>query len=413
MFNGYWGLGCLFSMQLFKTETTKSTPHSDQIFAVAMGDTLRLMAGIFVYRSFKRYQVSTTGHPGNNHMQTIEILGVPASPYTRKMLALLRYRRIPYRVLWGSHIAPPAGYPEPKVKLLPTVYLQTDVGHEVMVDSTPIIDRLETLQSERSVRPHDEVLHFLDLLIEDFADEWLTKAMFHYRWHFALDAKNAGPLIAFGQNLQFDNSDAFIMSESFSKRQISRLPLVGSNAVTAPVIEASFQRLIGILDRIIERHGFVLGSRPAAADFAIFGQLTQLGIMDPTSAQLLVHTSPRLRAWIDRTEDLSGHVDALWLEPTTIVAHLGELLSEIGRVYVPFLKANTQAFAKGQDNFKATIDGHDWTQPVFPYQVKCLESLQAARNAMSSGSRASLDKLLAGTGCEAMFSKAVDLDISG
>ena len=82
-------------------------------------------------------------------MQTVEILGVPASPYTRKMLALLRYRRIPYRVLWGSHIAPPAGYPVPKVKLLPTVYLQTDAGREALVDSTPIIDRLEALQSER------------------------------------------------------------------------------------------------------------------------------------------------------------------------------------------------------------------------------------------------------------------------
>jgi hypothetical protein len=178
--------------------------------------------------------------------------------------------------------------------------------------------------------------------------------------------------------------------------------------VTAPVIEASFQRLIGILDRIIERHGFVLGPRPASADFAIFGQLTQLGIMDPTSTQLLVNTSPRLRAWLDRTEDLSGHVDALWLEPATIVAHLGELLSEIGRVYIPFLKANAQAFAKGQDDFETTIDGHAWMQPVFPYQVKCLETLQAARHAMSSHARASLDKLLAGTGCDAIFSKASD-----
>jgi glutathione S-transferase len=339
-------------------------------------------------------------------MQTVEILGVPASPYTRKILALLRYRRIPYRVLWGSHIAPPAGYPAPKVKLLPTVYLQTDAGREAMVDSTPIIDRLETLQAERSVRPTDAVLHFLDLLIEDFADEWLTKAMFHYRWHFAPDAKNAGPLIAFGQNPQFDSLSAMAMSESFSKRQISRLPLVGSNAVTAPVIEASFQRLIGILDSVIERHGFLFGARPAAADFAIFGQLTQLGIIDPTSAQLLVNASPRLRAWLDRTEDLSGHTDSPWQEPMTIAAHLEELLKEIGRTYIPFLKANTQAFAKGQVDFETTIDGHLWTQPVFPYQVKCHEALQAARQAMASEARASLDKILASTGCDALFWKA-------
>lgn len=336
-------------------------------------------------------------------MEAIEILGVPASPYTRKMLALLRYRRIPYRVLWGSHIEPPAGYPAPKVKLLPTVYLHTELGQEAIVDSTPIIDLLERLYPERSVRPQDEVLHLLDLLIEDFADEWLTKAMFHYRWSFEQDAKHAGPYIAYGQNLQFECAEANGLSEAFSKRQISRLPLVGSNEVTAPIIEASFTRLIGILDRIIERHGFVLGPHPSAADFAMYGQLTQLGIIDPTSAQVLVTHSPRLRAWLDRVEDLSGHTSSQWIGYKSITEHLGELLSEIGRVYAPFLIANAQAFAEEKTHFETEIDERPWVQPVFPYQVKCLEVLQETRLRMSNEGSAALDKALAGTGCEVMF----------
>lgn len=336
-------------------------------------------------------------------MEAIEILGAAASPYSRKLLALLRYRRISYRVLWGSYIDPPAGYPIPKVKLLPTVYLPTETGLQAIVDSTPIIDRLEGLYPQRPARPQDEVLRFLDFLIEDFADEWLTKAMFHYRWHFEQDAKNAGPYISYGQNPQLDRASATALSQAFSKRQISRLPLVGSSKVTASIIEASFTRLIGILDRIIERQGFVLGSNPSSADFAIYGQLTQLGIIDPTSAKLLVTHSPRLRAWLDRVEDLSGHTPSNWLEHQSITLHLGELLSEIGRVYSPFLIANAQAFAEGKNDFETEIDQSRWTQPVFPYQVKCLETLQEIRLQMPHEDRTTLDKVLTGTGCEVMF----------
>lgn len=336
-------------------------------------------------------------------MEVIDVLGVPASPYTRKMLALMRYRRVPYRVIWGSHMDLPEGLPSPKVKLLPTIYLNSVAGKEALVDSTPIIDRLENLYIERAVRPSDEVLRFLDLLIEDFADEWLAKAMFHYRWHFSSDAKNAGPLIAYGQNPKFDSASANAMADAFAQRQIARLSLVGSNKVTAPVIEGSFKRLIGILDRIIERQGFILGTQPASADFAIYGQLTQLGIIDPTSALLLVNSSPRLRAWLDRVEDLSGHVGSGWVKRELITSHVGELLNEIGRTYVPFLIANSQAFAQGKTELETTIDNQQWIQPVFPYQVKCLQSLQLEKQNMTKYGQEVLREVLASTGCEELL----------
>lgn len=336
-------------------------------------------------------------------MQNIELLGVPGSPYTRKMLALLRYRRIPYRMLWGTHFDPPEGYPAPKVKLLPTFYFPAANGQEAVVDSTPIIHRLEMAHTDRSVIPNDPLLRFLDQLIEDFADEWLTKAMFHYRWHHAEDAAHAAPWLVYSQYPKMSQVKAQEMGQAFAKRQISRLPVVGSSACTAPVIESSFERLVGIMDRIIERQGFVLGSRPASADFAIYGQLTQLGMVDPTPARLLEHTSPRLRAWLDRMEDLSGHAADQWLPITSIQEHLGELLREIGRVYAPFLVANAQAIHRGLSEFETLIDGQPWTQAVFPYQLKCLETLRSARNSMSENNRADLDSVLKATGCQLLF----------
>ncbi len=110
-----------------------------------------------------------------------------------------------------------------------------------------------------------------------------------------------------------------------------------------------------------------------------------------------------MRAWLDRAEDLSGHNAAQWLPRASIGDHLGELLREIGKVYTPFLVANAHAAANGQATFETRIDGQLWSQPVFPYQVKCLDTLRQARKALDEDARAALDAVLHGTGCEALF----------
>ena len=100
--------------------------------------------------------------------EPLRLMGAPGSPYTRKMLSLLRYRRIPYTMLWGGHQNPPEGLPTPKVKLLPTFYFPDGEGDvEAVVDSTPIIRRLEADYAGRSVVPGNPVLAFLNELIED------------------------------------------------------------------------------------------------------------------------------------------------------------------------------------------------------------------------------------------------------
>ncbi len=69
--------------------------------------------------------------------------GSPGSPYTRKMMALMRYRHIPYRYLVGE-AADRAGMPKPPVELLPTFYLPDAQGQvQALTDSTPLLRRLE------------------------------------------------------------------------------------------------------------------------------------------------------------------------------------------------------------------------------------------------------------------------------
>ena len=338
--------------------------------------------------------------------EPLRLMGAPGSPYTRKMLSLLRYRRIPYTMLWGGHQNPPEGLPTPKVKLLPTFYFPDGEGDvEAVVDSTPIIRRLEADYAGRSVVPGNPVLAFLNELIEDYADEWLTKAMFHYRWYFEADRDNAGPLLVYWSLPMLVAPEAQRMADMFSKRQTDRLYVVGSNDVTASTIEDSYLRFVDILDALLQHRGYVLGARPSSADFAIFGQMTQLAIVEPTSAALTRQRSARVRAWLDRVEDLSGlePAEADWFSPEEAGEVLRPLLSEIGRVYLPFLKANAEAAASGKPEFETVIDGKTWQQPTFPYQAKCLGTLREAAASVPQAVGTDLRVFLSGTGCEPLF----------
>ena len=172
-----------------------------------------------------------------NLTQPLRLKGAPGSPYTRKMLAYMRYRHIGYELLIGDQATEGLGLPKPKVELLPTFYLPGDSGEiEAVVDSTPLIRRFEDEFGGRETLPENPVLAFLNYLIEDYADEWLTKSMFHYRWYFDADIKKAGSILPLWRGLQMSTQQHEAAAAFVADRQISRLYVVGSNDVTLSLI---------------------------------------------------------------------------------------------------------------------------------------------------------------------------------
>ncbi|MEL7540721.1 MAG: glutathione S-transferase, partial [Pseudomonadota bacterium] len=149
----------------------------------------------------------------------------------------------------------------------------------------------------------------------------------------------------------------------------------------------------------------VLGGRPSSADFALFGQLTQLAIVEPTSAAITQKTSYRVRAWVDLMDDLSGldPQDDDWFTAEDALDALAPLLEEIGRTYAPAMIANAEAIMAGETTFETEIDGRAWTQPVFKYQAKCLQWLRDDHTSLSDNERGAVDAMLAGSGCETLF----------
>lgn len=341
-------------------------------------------------------------------MTTLKLVGGFGSPYSRKMRAVLRFRRIPFT--WIGRGSPDdVGIPEVPVALIPVLVFPGEGGRadEAMIDSTFQIKRLEKMFAARSIIPDDPAIAFLDALLEDYADEWLTKPMFHYRWKYAADIHKASHVLALDRNPIMSREILAKMSSYIAERQIERLRVVGSNEVTTPVIEASYRRLLGLLDsHLVSGHRFLMGARPGASDFAFFGQLSQLAHFDPTPAAIAAAETPRVVSWVSHLDDLSSlNVENVpWPSREDAVEVLRPFFVEVGRVYAPFLIANARALANGASEVRCEIDGLPWVQQPFPYQGKCLKWMRDSRAALSPADRAFVDSALNGTGADAIFS---------
>lgn len=289
--------------------------------------------------------------------------------------------------------------------LLPTFYLPDERGEIVpTTDSTPLIRRFEGAFEGRSIIPPDPALAFLDELLEDYADEWLTKCMFHYRWYHDADATKARRILPHWARTNVSDAEIAPFQQMFGDRQIERLWVVGSNYATAEVIEESYRRFISAFDTQLAQSRFLFGDRPSSSDFAMMGQLTCLALFDPTPSALTVERSPRIHAWTEATEDLSGLEprDDDWTAAAALPESFRGMLKEVGRFHAPFLLANADALARGAERVETEIAGRPWVQKPFPYQRKCLRWLRESYARLEADARGTVDALLEGSGCEAL-----------
>lgn len=316
---------------------------------------------------------------------TYTLFGALGSPYSQKLRALLRYRRIPH--LWVDGAAAREAMGQVRAPVIPV--LQYPDGH-FDNDSTPVIYDLEARHPERRVVPDDPGQAFIAHLIEDFADEWLTKAMFGYRWLAEIDQIQMSRWLAF-DNLKgggLDRSQAF--AEQFRARQVGRMAMVGCTAENFPLIEASTRAVLAALEaHVVNRH-CLFGTRPSLAEFGLFGQLSQLGT-DPTPQAMMRADFPYTYRWLAHVDDMSG-IEGAW-EPgfAPVVA---ELVRIAGAVYVPFLRANERAAEAGAETFRMEALGLPYEQGVFKYQIKALRELRSRYAALNEAAKDAVDPLL-------------------
>lgn len=323
-------------------------------------------------------------------MSKYEVYGALGSPYSLKVRAALRAKRLPHT--WTGMTAEDRGRVMPNVKAQVIPVIRKPDGSWTN-DSTPFLLGLEG--EGRALVPADPKLQFVCLLIEDMADEWFMKAMFHYRWAYPEDAEWCANWIMFDSLPNAGREGVERNAAMIRSRQISRMALVGCTPETAPVIEASWKRTNKALESMATGPTrFLFGDRISLADIALYGQLKVMSV-DPTPMAWLRAETPYLYRWLDLADDASG-LDGDWLEPGAAIATapVKALLAQAGDTYLPFLKANAEALAAGAETFEVKLEGARYAQGVFKYQAKCLDTLRSGWNALSADDRATLRELI-------------------
>jgi hypothetical protein len=153
-----------------------------------------------------------------------------------------------------------------------------------------------------------------------------------------------------------------------------RRGLVGVSDAAAPVLEGSLARTLDALEQVMGEGGFLLGDRPACADFALAAQLEELS-HGPTARSLIV-ARPAVEAYLQRMR--APAEGGAFAEPSVRIAALRPLLEEISAVYLPWLAANAEAHFSRRESFEVTLHGEVFAQAPQRYAAtKAFPELRA------------------------------------
>jgi glutathione S-transferase len=320
------------------------------------------------------------------------VFGNELSPYSVKVRSYFRFKQLPHEWTIRNPTVEEEFSRYAKLPLIPLVVTPEGRG---MQDSTPIIETLEAEHPQPSIVPSDPALAFISALIEEYADEWGNKPMFHYRWFYEADQESAGERLARSMMPGLGDSDVANGVAMIKGRMVPRLKFVGSTAETKDQIENSLKNQLAILERHLTSRTYLFGERPALADFGLYAQLYQCST-DPTPAALMRTSAPHVVKWIQ--EMLGPRAEGEFESWDALAPTLAPLLrDEIGAVFFPWSAANAKALAAGEKEFTVTLGGKPFTQETQKYHAKSLAALKARYAAVADKSQ--LDPILKETGC--------------
>jgi len=278
------------------------------------------------------------------------LFGAETSAYSTKMRSYLKYKAFSFD--W----VPRTQESEEELKRLSRFgtlpVLVTSSGFAVH-DTTPMMEALEADSPEPSATPADPATAFLACVLEEYADVWLAKAAFHYRWTRKKDQRLAAQRSIEEYYSAGAPGDRKATEDLAIETMASQLKAMQLDGDLGPVVEKSFKKLIKLLDEHLKKHLFIFGDRPSIADFAIAGQLIQM-LKDPTPAKIIEKDGEFVAKWCEfmSAPTASGPFAALDDLKETLAPLFAE---DLAAFFLPWAAENLETSLAGNESFEVTL----------------------------------------------------------
>ncbi len=227
------------------------------------------------------------------------LFGAETSAFSTKLRSFMRYKGLEHEWVARTQETEEALQEASRFTTLPV--LVTASGFAVH-DTTPTMEALEADSPEPQATPEDKVCAFLSVVLEDYADIWLSKAVMQYRWGRKKDRKAAAARAIDEYFVSQAPDNRKELEEQSIERMESSFAKMGLENDVGAAVEKSFKRFVKLLNAHLEKHLYIFGGRPSFADFGIAAQIGQL-LKDPTSATIIEKDGQFIKAWVDMMDN--------------------------------------------------------------------------------------------------------------
>jgi len=286
------------------------------------------------------------------------IHGIPQSFFTRKLQAAMGFYGLPYRIVRRP---PSAGDELSQRSQTHQIPILETPENWVLTDTTPILEVLDARVPARRLFPEGP-LGVLVHVVEEILEEWSSRVMVHYRWHYPV---NTAYVLEQLIGLKLTPEEAVAHPAAQWGPRACR----ATGTESQPQRDAAEAEYLGVLEALetqLSRTAFALGDRPTAVDTALLAGLHAHTNHDPIPD---LGAYPKVIAWAE-----GGAADAAAAggdgaladlpESTPFAQHVLRLGAER---YVPFLEGNAEALRAGSKAFEIETYGQPASYRARPY----------------------------------------------